>query len=133
VVHAASLTGSGSCSGSWLAVGWLRVLVALAAMRAAATRKTLQAVSAIWKPEVSAAGWEAPAASRWWVRPVAIAHRASGNWAGGQARRAGTAAGSSNGGSTLASKRVIALIRSPAKVNTSSPAGRAMPACGSGW
>jgi len=73
VVHAASLTGSGSRSGSLLAVGWLRVLVARAAMRAAATRKTLQAVSAIWKPEVSAAGWEAPAASRWWVRPVAIA------------------------------------------------------------
>ena len=56
LVHAASLTGSGSRSGSLLAVGWLRVLVARAAMRAAATRKTLQAVSAIWKPEVSAAG-----------------------------------------------------------------------------
>src|SRR5919198_3938162 len=34
-----------------------------------------QAVSARWKPEVSASGWVAPAASRWWVREVAITEK----------------------------------------------------------
>lgn len=62
-------------TGSVLGICRPRVLAVRVAIAAAATRNRLQASSAHLNPDVSAAGCEACAASRCWVRLVAIAER----------------------------------------------------------
>src|SRR5919198_4628218 len=69
------VSGAGTGSSTGAAAGSPRVLVARSAIAAAAIRKMLQAMSARWKPAVSASGWAACVTSRWWVREVAITEK----------------------------------------------------------